>query len=57
MCSRSQILNDPVKVCDGGLLLIIKLLCWTLSIVFVKFVYDILEADPASKTLYNFKLN
>jgi hypothetical protein len=26
-------------------------------IVFVKFIHDILGADPASKILYNFKLN
>jgi hypothetical protein len=29
--------NDNLKVCDNGLILIIKLLCWTLYIVLGKF--------------------
>jgi hypothetical protein len=46
--------DDLQNVCDNGVLLIIKLLCWKFSDVLVKFkIIRILEAGSASLVMYH----
>jgi hypothetical protein len=45
--------DDPVKVCDSGLLLIITLFCSALSVAMVELkLYDVSEAGCASVIRY-----
>jgi hypothetical protein len=44
--------NYPLIVCDNALLLIIKWLCWTMSIILITFKINILETGSASLIRY-----